>query len=159
MIVVNIFGVPGTQKSKFISSTYSTLACNDVDCGIVGDFNVDLNKNMFMLLGSIVDRFDEYKHKDVIVTNTPLLLQPVYYRQNDLPVPDMFEILVYQLFQKYTNVNILVEDPNNSYIYRDIKEMFAKYDIPYELVTSIQDATYAVILSTLVSKLKGGWNA
>lgn len=158
MLVINIFGVPGTQKSKFLSSTYSTLACNDVDCGVIGDINVDLNKNTFSILGSILDRIESEKHKDVIVTNTPILLQTVYYRQNDLPSPDMFEIIAYKMYQKYSNLNILIEDPNNTYVYRDIKDMFTKYDIPYELVTNIQDTNYAIILSTIVDRLKGDWN-
>lgn len=147
MVVINIYGVPGSQKSKFLSSMYSVLACNDKDCSIIGDFNVDLTKNMFSITGEIVDRLDRAKHSDMVVMNTPILLQAIYYRQMDLPEPDMFEIIAYKLYQRYTNVNVLIEDPSNSYLYRDIKDMLNKYGIEYETVKSITDSHYATLLN------------
>lgn len=157
MLVINIYGIPGSQKSKFLSNAFSTLSYKDEDCAIIGDFNIDLNKNAFSILGNIVDRLDSAKHNDVVITNTPILLQPVYYRQSDLPDYDMFEIISYHLYQKYTNINIVVEDPNNTHIYRDLIDIFRKYEIPYETVRDVDDYTYFSIIQKVVSKLKGDW--
>lgn len=157
MILINIYGIPGSQKSKFLSNAYSTLTYKGEDVEIIGDFNIDLDKNMYYILGEVLDRLDSARHKDVVITNTPLLFQSVYYRQSELPDPDMFEIITYQLYQKYNNVNIVVEDPTKSYLYRDLIDMFNKYEIPYETVNSVDDYAYFSIIQKIVTKLKGDW--
>ena len=155
MLVVNIYGIPGSQKSKFLSNAFSTLSYKNEDCAIIGDFNVDLNKNSFNILGDILTRLNSARSNDVVITNTPLLMQPIYYRQTDLPDPDMFEIIVNQLYQNYNNFNVIVQDPNNSYIYRDLLDLFAKYDIPYSLVKSVDDYAWQSVLQIIINKLKG----
>lgn len=157
MIVLNIYGIPGSQKSKFLSNAFAKLSYKGEECAIIGDFNIDLSKNSFHILGNILDKLDTAKHKDIVINSTPLLLQPVYYRQTELPDPDMFEILTYQMYLKYTNVNIVVDDPSNTYIYRDLIDMFSKYEIPYDVVKSIDDYTYSAILQKILARLQGDW--
>lgn len=154
MLVVNIYGIPGSQKSRFLSSAFSTLSYKNQDCTIIGDFNIDLNKNMFHILGEIIDKLDSAKHNDVVIINTPLLFQSVYYRQTELPNPDMFEILTYQLYQDYNNINIVVADPNNTYIYRDLIDMFNKYELPYETVKGVDDYAWTSVLQNILNKLR-----
>ena len=84
------------------------------------------------------------------------------YKINHLPKstlqymqkPDMFEILTYQLYQDYNNINIVVADPNNTYIYRDLIDMFNKYELPYETVKGVDDYAWTSVLQNILNKLR-----
>lgn len=156
MICLNIYGMPCSNKSKFLSTFYSNLAYKGHSVSVIGgDINIDINKNMFHILGSIVDRIDSAKHEDIVITTTPIMLQPIYYRQNGYPEPDMFEIICSKMYRKYQNMNVLIIDPDNSYLYRDLLDLFQKYDIPYEAVTCIEDYACLNVLSKVNERLKG----
>lgn len=158
MIVLNIYGAPGSKKAKYLSSFYFRLIQNDINCQIVGDFNIDITKNHFRILGDVIDKLDSAKHEDVILNISPILLQPIYYRQSDEPEPDMFEILSHKIYKRYQNMNILIEDPKDSYLYRDIKSLLDRYDIQYDLVRSPEDLLCTQIVSDITHRIKGVWD-
>jgi len=155
MIVLNIFGVPGSKKDKYLSLFYSQLVQNDIKVQIIGSFNIDVSKNPLKILGDVVDKLDSAKQEDVILSISPLLLQSVYYRQSEEPEPDMFEILSYKKYQCYQNINILIDDPKDSYLFKDVKSLLDRYDIPYDLVRSPEDIVCTQIVSNIVHRIKG----
>ena len=114
MLVVNLFGGPGTGKSTLAAALFSNLKIKGVNAELVTEFAKDLvwserNKELqdqVYILGKMYHKLWRLKDKvDVVVIDSPLPLC-VYYDQGKTPGMDEF---VVSLFNQFTNINILLE--------------------------------------------------
>lgn len=114
MLVVNLFGGPGTGKSTLAAALFSNLKIRGVNAELVTEFAKDLvwserNKELqdqVYILGKMYHKLWRLKDKvDVVVIDSPLPLC-VYYDQGKTPGMDEF---VVGLFNQFTNINILLE--------------------------------------------------
>jgi len=121
LIVINIFGVPGSGKSTMASYIFYKLKSNKINCELVTEVAKDAvwdrnNKaltNQMYITGNQCYRIERLKDEvDVVITDSPLMLQPIYYRLNGLPEPDMFEIILYKMFEQYQNINLILPMPD-----------------------------------------------
>lgn len=114
MLVVNLFGGPGTGKSTLAAALFSNLKIKGVNVELVTEFAKDLvwserNKELqdqVYILGKMYHKLWRLKDKvDVVVIDSPLPLC-VYYDQGKTPGIDEF---VVGLFNQFKNINILLE--------------------------------------------------
>lgn len=114
MLVVNLFGGPGTGKSTLAAALFSNLKIKGVNAELVTEFAKDLvwserNKELqdqVYILGKMYHKLWRLKDKvDVVVIDSPLPLC-VYYDQGKTPGMDEF---VMGLFNQFRNINILLE--------------------------------------------------
>ena len=114
MLVVNLFGGPGTGKSTLAAALFSNLKIKGVNAELVTEFAKDLvwserNKELqdqVYILGKMYHKLWRLKDKvDVVVIDSPLPLC-VYYDQGKTPGMEDF---VVELFNQFRNINILLE--------------------------------------------------
>lgn len=114
MLVVNLFGGPGTGKSTLAAALFSNLKIKGVNVELVTEFAKDLVwsernkelKNQVYILGKMYHKLWRLNDKvDVVVIDSPLPLC-IYYDQNNTPGMKDF---VMGLFNQFTNINILLE--------------------------------------------------
>jgi nicotinamide riboside kinase len=114
MLVVNLFGGPGTGKSTLAAALFSNLKIKGVNVELVTEFAKDLvwserNKELqdqVYILGKMYHKLWRLKDKvDVVVIDSPLPLC-VYYDQGKTPGMEEF---VEGLFNQFKNINILLE--------------------------------------------------
>ena len=114
MLVVNLFGGPGTGKSTLAAALFSNLKIKGVNAELVTEFAKDLvwserNKELqdqVYILGKMYHKLWRLKDKvDVVVIDSPLPLC-VYYDQSKTPGMEDF---VVGLFNQFRNINILLE--------------------------------------------------
>jgi nicotinamide riboside kinase len=114
MLVVNLFGGPGTGKSTLAAALFSNLKIKGVNVELVTEFAKDLvwserNKELqdqVYILGKMYHKLWRLKDKvDVVVIDSPLPLC-VYYDQGKTPGMEEF---VVGLFNQFKNINILLE--------------------------------------------------
>lgn len=120
-IVINFFGAPGAGKSTGAAYVFSTLKMNGVNAELITEYAKDktweenhmaLNNQMY-LFGEQSYRMSRCADKvDVIVTDSPLLLNIIYNKDNRLP--PSFNDVVEGVFNTYQNINYLVY-PNKTY--------------------------------------------
>ena len=114
MLVVNLFGGPGTGKSTLAAALFSNLKIRGVNAELVTEFAKDLvwserNKELqdqVYILGKMYHKLWRLKDKvDVVVIDSPLPFC-VYYDQGKTPGMEEF---VMGLFNQFRNINILLE--------------------------------------------------
>lgn len=139
MLVVNLYGAPGVGKSTAASYIFYELKCKGINCELVTEVAKDLcwedNKtalvNQLYVAGNQSYRLSRLKDKvDVVVTDAPLMLQPIYYEINKQPRPELFGDLIYEIYNTYDNMNILVQ-------YRQEPDMNGRININSEQVQSM----------------------
>jgi nicotinamide riboside kinase len=119
MRVVNLFGPPGVGKSVISAAVYADLAknglnvelCQEYAKSLVYEQRTDLLKTDQLYILSKQNRklyTLENKGIDYVLMDSPLPLQIVYNNPENLN-QRIFEALVMELFNKYDNLNILLE--------------------------------------------------
>lgn len=163
MIVVNLFGVPGSGKSTAAAYIFYRLKTLGINCELVTEVAKDLvwdgNKvgieTQMYVSGTQLYRLSRLEGKvDVAITDAPLLLQAVYYYINKCPNPESFQDVEYESFIKYNNLNYMLPlpdhvDPTGRVEYSDsnmtiqkmILALLSKYDVEFK---DIGRASYAL---------------
>ena len=115
MLVVNLFGVPGSGKSTGAAYIFSRLKIEGINAELITEFakdkvwekNEEVFKNQAYLFGKQSYRMSRCKDKvDVIVTDSPLPLS-IFYNNDDVLGED-FNKTVMNVFNSYTNLNYLL---------------------------------------------------
>ena len=154
MVVVNIYGVPGSGKSTAAAYLFYKFKEAGVNAELITEFTKDLIwednykaiSNQFYVAGNQLYRLTRIKDKvDVVVTDSPMLLQPVYYKYNGGTMPDVFELLIHEIDKEFQNINYVlpipteiesagrIHDINDAInIYKLIADTFERYDVPYK---------------------------
>lgn len=118
LLVVNLFGGPGTGKSTYATRLFSELKMHGVNCEYVSEYAKDLvwdddlaklgdqlyvtakqNRKLMRLIGKV----------DVAVSDAPLLLGLHYAPPEYLG--NVYAALVRNLFADYNNLNIFLTRP------------------------------------------------
>lgn len=115
MIVVNLFGVPGSGKSTGAAYIFSQLKMNGINAELITEFakdkvwenNAEAFKNQAYLFGEQSYRMSCCKDKvDVLVTDSPLPLSILYNNYDVLG--EEFYKTVMNVFNSYNNLNYLL---------------------------------------------------
>ncbi|MEY8573160.1 hypothetical protein AALD01_01945 [Oscillospiraceae bacterium 21-37] len=116
MLVVNLFGAPGSGKSTGAAYVFSKLKLAGVNAELVTEFAKDKvwedNRlalaNQAYLFGEQYYRLTRLDGKvDVAVSDSPLLLSNFYV--NDVVLGDEFEGLVKKVFLSFTSLNAMIK--------------------------------------------------
>ena len=118
MLVVNLFGGPGSGKSTMAADIFASLKHQGVNCELVREFAKDMvwskrlpeMRDQIYLLGEQHHRLWVLKDQvDVVVTDSPLL-QSLPYAYAYLPwgIYDSYKELTLNLHDQYFNYNLWV---------------------------------------------------
>lgn len=142
--IVNLFGGPGVGKSTTAAGVFALLKLHDIECELVTEFAKDLvweerHKtfgDQHYIFGKQHHRLWRVKDKvDIVVTDCPLLLSPLYGERYQSVLPS-FENNVVDIIKTYNNKNIILtrtkkynnngrnENENQA---REVDEMVRKY--------------------------------
>lgn len=115
MLVVNLFGSPGTGKSTGAAYIFSQLKMQGINTELVTEFAKDkvweeskeVFNNQIYIFGKQSFRLSKLKNKvDVVITDSPLPLSIIY--NNDENTQTELSNLVWKVFNSYSNLNIFL---------------------------------------------------
>ena len=116
MLIVNLFGAPGAGKSTGAAYIFSQLKIRDVNAELVTEFAKDKTwernkkalENQMYMFGKQLFRITRCQDDvDVIITDSPLLLNTIY---NHNPIlGEEFNNLVFKIFNSYNNLNYYIK--------------------------------------------------
>lgn len=175
MIVVNLYGGPGTGKSTTAAAIFSMLKQRGINAEYVPEFAKDLTwhgrqetlRDQVYVLGKQQHKLFMLKDQvDVIVTDSPVLLT-LHYGKNSFP---SLRALAVDVYNSYTNYDIfLIRFKEYNPKGRNQTEDEAKEidsDI-YELLETFANnfycfdttpTSYAVIVEDIIARLQDGKN-
>lgn len=176
MIVINLWGVPSSGKSTAAAYLFYRLKDAGINCELISevskdmcwDNNVAALKNQLYITGNQSYKLSRLSDKvDVAITDAPLLLQGVYYKLNNLPEPDMMDIILNQLAAEYENYNYLLPIPDfevsrigrihdnsdSEKIHEMILDMLNKFDHKYTCINRSRE-DYDEIAYNIIMKLR-----
>lgn len=117
MICVNLYGAPGVGKSTSAAYLFYALKSYGFNCELVTEVakdycweenNVAL-RNQLLIAGQQQFRLDRLKDKvDIVITDSPLMLQTIYYKLNDCPREGLFNELIYAYYNEYDNLDFFL---------------------------------------------------
>lgn len=149
MMVVNLFGAPGSGKSTGAARIFSNLKMKGVNIELVTEYTKDKvweeNKAVFndqlYIFGKQNFRLSRLKDKvDVVITDSPIFLSILYNKT----YTNTFNKLVKEVFDSYNNLNFFIkrdkpycpigrfqteEESNNLSIF--LKELLDSHKIEY----------------------------
>lgn len=114
MIVVNLFGAPGSGKSTGAARIFSNLKMKGVNIELVTEYAKDKvweeNKAVFndqlYIFGKQNFRLSRLKDKvDVVITDSPIFLSILYNKT----YTNTFDKLVKEIFNSYDNLNFFIK--------------------------------------------------
>ena len=156
MQVINLFGPPGVGKSVVSAFIYAELAKNNLNVELCQEYAKQLvyeqrtnllKTDQLYILANQNRKLNilQNQNLDYAIIDSPLFLQLIYNNPDNLS-QDIFEPLVIELFNKYNNINFLLER-GKEYDYQTvgrihtkeesdkiggrIKEKLDQYNIPY----------------------------
>lgn len=115
MLVVNLFGSPGTGKSTLSAYIFSQLKLMGVNCELVFEFAKDLVweenykalENQLYVSGQQSYRLSRLKDKvDVVIVDNPLILGGFY--NHDENIDEDLNRLLLKIFNSYNNMNFFL---------------------------------------------------
>lgn len=115
MIVINLFGAPGSGKSTGAAYLFAKLKMAGINAELITEFAKDkvyeeskeIFKNQTYILGKQSFRQSRVKNKvDVLVTDSPLLLS-IYYNE-DKNISEELKDLTCKIFESYDNYNYFI---------------------------------------------------
>jgi Cdc6-like AAA superfamily ATPase len=123
MLVVNLYGGPGTGKSTTAAEVYSMLKKAGLNAELVTEYAKEkvwdkhfnmLDNQLYITAKQYHRQFRLLNQLDVIVTDSPLLLSLYYNKRSKTPTsePDViehFEGMVIGLFNSFNNMNIFLK--------------------------------------------------
>ena len=152
MVVVNLFGGPGSGKSTTCAGVFSKLKLAGVNCEMALEYVKDkIWENSLNVLDDQIYVFGKQFHRlnclkdkaDVIITDSPILLSIIYNKE----MSNYLDDLIVEQFRKFNNLNYyLVRDESFNQTGRihnleesvekdnQIKIMLNKYNISYTTV-------------------------
>ena len=170
-LVVNIIAGPGARKSTMCAGIFFDLKSKGINCEIATEHAKDLiyNKDLDSIHDQIYlfgNQFHRIKRLlgevDVILTDSPLVLQPVYDKEKR----ETFEQLVMEEMTKMWNYNVFLKrsgehDPNGRIhnkeqsieIDKKILDLLDKYNEGYETFEGTEDGKNKIV-GKILSLLK-----
>lgn len=115
MIVVNLFGSPGSSKSTLAAYIFSQLKMHNINCELVTEFAKDkvweeskaVFENQVYIFGKQFFRLTRINNKvDVAITDSPILLSSYY--NSDLNLEPELTNLVFKSFEFFNNYSVFL---------------------------------------------------
>lgn len=154
MIVINLFGVPGSGKSTGSAYIFARLKMLGVNVELITEFakdkvwenNTEAFKNQSFIFGKQSYKQSRCKDKvDIIVTDSPLPLSILYNK--DPSLTENFNKSVMDVFNSYENVNYLLvrtkpynpigrheSEKESNALMQPLRELLVKRNIIYKEV-------------------------
>lgn len=116
MLVVNLFGAPGSGKSTGAAYIFSQLKMRGINAELVTEFakdkvweeSLEVFNNQAYIFGKQYFRISRVCNKvDVVVTDSPLLLSSFYNDSNILS--KHFDLMVKDIFDSFNSLNAYLE--------------------------------------------------
>ena len=152
MVVVNLFGGPGSGKSTTCAGVFSKLKLAGLNCEMsleyvkdkIWENSLNVLDDQIYVFGKQFHRLNCLKDKvDVIITDSPILLSIIYNKE----MSNYLDDLIVEQFRKFNNLNYyLVRDESFNQTGRihnleesvekdnQIKIMLNEYNISYTTV-------------------------
>ena len=123
--LINFFGGPSTGKSTYAAELYSDMKKRKLSVELVTEFPKDLiwdGLDTILLCDQLFVFANQHRRinrlvgkVEYIITDSPILLSTIYFnKKENIYNYDIFNKLVLDTFNKYPNLNILLE--RNSYV-------------------------------------------
>ena len=174
MLVVNLFGCPGSGKSTGAAYIFSKLKLAGVNAELVTEFAKDkvwedtkaVFENQAYIFGKQSFRISRCEGKvDVIVTDSPLPLS-IFYNKNTHIYGTSFNKFVMDVFNHYNNYNFFIhrvkpynpkgrfqsEEESNA-LKKPMMDFLTRYNIHYWGVSGCLEG-YDSIVDTVLYKLR-----
>lgn len=150
-LVVNLFSGPGCGKSTIAAGIFCALKFNNINCELVPEFAKDLVwENRKEALEDQIYVFGKQHHRifrllnqvDVIITDSPLLLTPIYdaEKRNSLEalaIEEHNKLWSYNVFlrrmKKFNPKGRLHNEEEARQLDRNVLDLLDKYDQLYEV--------------------------
>lgn len=173
MILVNLYGAPGTGKSTGAAYIYSKLKLDGINCELVTEYAKDMvwdqNRkaiyNQAYIFGNQYYRISRLENEvDVVITNSPLLLSIIYNKDKRLgnefiqlvkSVSNSYENRIDILFKRvkeYKTVGRLHNEEQSDKLYNEIKDLLDIVNPDYEVVEATQEG-YEKVIEMIKEKL------
>ena len=117
MIVINLFGAPGSGKSTGAAYIFSQLKMHNINCELVTEFakdktwenNKKVFNDQFYIFGKQHFKMSRLESEvDVVITDAPLWNSIVYNTLTGTKKEMFNEIVMYE-FNKYKNLNYFID--------------------------------------------------
>ena len=173
MILVNLYGAPGTGKSTGAAYIYSKLKLEGINCELVTEYAKDMvwdqNRkaiyNQAYIFGNQYYRISRLENEvDVVITDSPLLLSIIYNKDKRLgnefiqlvkSVSNSYENRIDILFKRvkeYSIVGRLHNEEQSDKLYNEIKDLLDIVNPDYEIVEATQEG-YEKVIEMIKEKL------
>lgn len=173
MLLVNLYGAPGTGKSTGAAYIYSKLKLGEINCELVTEFAKDMiwdeNKkaiyNQAYVFGNQYYRISRLENEvDVVVTDSPTLLSIIYNKDRrlgkeftdlvksvSLSYENRLDIL-FKRVKQYRTVGRLHNEEQSDKLYNEIKDLLDIVNPEYKIVEATQ-AGYKEVIKMIKEKL------
>lgn len=166
MLLVNLYGAPGTGKSTGAAYIYSKLKLEGINCELVTEFAKDMvwdeNKkaiqNQAYVFGNQYYRISRLENEvDVIITDSPILLSIIYNKDKrlDKEFQDLVKSvalsyenrldILFKRVKQYKTIGRLHNEEQSDKLYNEIKDLLDTVNPEYEIVEATQDGYEKVI--------------
>ena len=175
LLVVNLFGSPGSGKSTGAAYIFSQLKLHNINCELVTEYVKDMVweentcavNNQLYLLGNQYYRLCRLQGKvDVVITDSPLPLNIIYNPDKEM-YGNCFNDLVINVFDSFHNVNYFVNrckpynpkgriqsEEESKQLAVDIKNLLKKNNIPIISEIEGKQSDYDKIVKEILSLLE-----
>lgn len=162
-IIINLFGAPGAGKSTTAAFLFGELKSIGLNVELVTEYVKDLvweNRleelsNQIICFGEQLRRIERLNNKvDIIVTDSPLLLNAYYNRDNYINLAP----LVVEINERYNNVNFFIErafeydskgrvhsEQESQKIDSDLKLLLQQLNIDYTIIKGDVNSRYEIL--------------
>lgn len=169
MIVVNLFGGPGSGKSTGAAYIFSKLKMLGVNCELVTEFakdkvwegNTEVFKNQAYIFGKQYFKLTRVAGKvDVIITDSPLLNSVLYNK--DPVLGNNFNSVVIRAFNTFDNMNYLIKrvkkynpkgrmqtEGESDLIYNEILDILEENELGYTKYDGCEEDYDKIVLEVL----------
>lgn len=173
MLLVNLYGAPGTGKSTGAAYIYSKLKLEEVNCELATEFAKDMvwdeNKkaiyNQAYVFGNQYYRISRLENEvDVVITDSPILLSIIYNKDRrlgkeftdlvksvSLSYENRLDIL-FKRVKQYKTTGRLHNEEQSDKLYDEIKDLLDTVNPEYEIVEATQDG-YEEVIRMIKDKL------
>jgi hypothetical protein len=128
MKVINLYGGPGTGKSTSTAGVFNIMKKKGIKVELITEYAKDVvYQESFFKLKDQLYIFTKQHHNvwkirnkvDYAVVDSPLLLSLHYFQENDIYDEDLFKSFVFDVFNKYDNINIFLERDHTVHPYQE----------------------------------------
>ena len=159
MKVINLFGGPGVGKSTIAADLFAMMKREGHNVELVNEYAKEVTweghfsylDDEFYILAHQNRRLVRLKGKvDYVITDSPILLglaytPPGYY-------PQYFSKFIHEVWNSYTNINIVLEREHSSYIEAGRNQKYEEALIKDEMMVSLLDGNNDKYFNTVVDR-------